>query len=202
MLPAVAQTLAEILTGGTALISTEQIDFNHPGLRQDVRPALNLYCYNIRENYQVQHSQQQRESRSSRNQRPTPENCQAMWFDVSFIVSAWDCTVLGEQHLLSEALTLLLRHRWLKEELLAPTLRGYGSLSINISAVKHLDAAVLWNALGVRLRPALYVTVTAPLRLSCDASGLEVKTTGEQRSRGDERLMKRDSTKPNSLTVG
>lgn len=163
MIPAVAQTLAEILAGGTALISTEQIDFNHPGVRQDIRPSLNLFCYNIQQNERVQMGQGQIEDRNSQcNSHLATAHRPTVWFDVSFLVSAWDRTALGEQRLLSEALTLLLSYQILPEELLAPALRGYGNLSITVSAFGTIDAAILWNALAVPLRPALYVTVTIP----------------------------------------
>ncbi|MBD2742218.1 Pvc16 family protein [Coleofasciculus sp. FACHB-1120] len=157
MIPATAQTLAEILAEGISLLSTEQIDFNHPGRREDVRPVLNLFCYNIGENSQVDHRINQEKPHP-----PTFGKYSPLWFDISFLVSAWDHTALGEQRLLSEALMLLLRYRWLPEELLAPSLRGYGSLSMTISAVGLIDAVALWRALGVPLRPALYVTVTVP----------------------------------------
>jgi hypothetical protein len=164
MIPAVAQTLAEILAGGTSLISTEQIDFKHPGMQQDIKPALNLYCYDIREHNQVLHLGSQY---TQDNPPLTAVHCPTLWFDVSFLISAWDCTALGEYRLLSEALTLLLHHRSLPETLLAPTLRGYGSLSLTVSSVGLIDAAILWKALGVPLRPALYVTVKTPFYLSC-----------------------------------
>ena len=168
MIPAVAQTLAEILAGGTSLNSTEQIDFKHPGMQQDLKPALNLYCYDIRENNQVQHLGRHLESQYTQSKPPsTAVHRLALWFDVSFLISAWDGTALGEQRLLSEALTLLLRHRLLPEELLAPALRGYGSLSVTVSSVELMDAVSLWQALGTPLRPALYVTVTTPFQLVC-----------------------------------
>ena len=166
MIPAVARTLALILAGGTSLISTEQIDFNHPGWRQNTGSGLNLYCYDLRANDQVQHLDRQVESRNSQgNAQATTVHCPTMWFDVSFLVSAWDDTALGEQRLLSEALMLLLSHRFLKEELLAPALRGYGNLPITVTTVHPTDTAALWSALGVPLRPALYVTVSTPFNL-------------------------------------
>lgn len=156
MITAVSWTLAEILAGGSSLIGTEQIDFNHPGAEQYGEPRLNLYCYDLRENQQT---------RGTSN-----DNGSLIWFDVSFLVSAWDCTALGEQQLLSEALTLLLRHRFLPEDLLAPALRGYGMLPIRVSASGLVDTVAFWSALGVPLRPALYVSVTVPLNLQGESS--------------------------------
>lgn len=171
MIPAATQTLAEILAGGTSLLSTEQIDFNHPGVRQDAGPGLNLYCYNIRENGQVHHSGCQVEYRvPQEGPSAATGKSSILWFDVSFLVSAWDFTSLGGQRLLSEALTLLLSRRWLQEESLPLSLRGHGDLLMTVSAVKPIDAAALWSALGVPLRPALYVTVTIPVYLQGESS--------------------------------
>ncbi|MBH8560926.1 DUF4255 domain-containing protein [Nostoc sp. CENA67] len=159
MIPAATQTLAEILADGISLLSTEQIDFNHPGMEQNVNPRLNLYCYNIRENVYIQQSV---------SRHPVEQGIQMLsprWFDVSFLVSAWDFTSLGEQRLLSEVLILLLHHHSLQEEVLAPALRGHGELSMTVSAIHPIDAAALWSALGVPLRPALYVTLTIPFNL-------------------------------------
>lgn len=151
MIPAVAQTLAEVLVEGTSLISTEQIDFGHPSAQQNIRPGLNLYCYDLRE------------CQDRRNLPPRSEIREARWFDVSFLVSARNCTPLGEQRLLSEALTLLSYRSWLPAELLAPTLKGCGGLCITISTISPTDAVALWSALGAKLRLALYVTITVPL---------------------------------------
>jgi hypothetical protein len=166
MIPAVAQTLAKILAGGTSLISTEQIDFNHPSWRKNAEPGLNLYCYDLRANSQVQQLKQQVESSYNPGQlQATLVNGATIWFDVSFLVSAWDYTALGEQRLLSETLMLLLQHRCLNEELLAPELRGHGDLYLTVSTAHSPDTAALWSALGVPLRPAVYVTVTIPFTL-------------------------------------
>lgn len=162
MITAVAQALAEILAEGTSLIGTEQIDFHHPGITQDIRPRLNLYCYNLRENKQIQDIEE-RTPVNRQNICPASKNLSIVWFDISFLVTAWDCTALGEQRLLSEVLTQLLVYRLLPEELLVPELRSKSSLAIGISDMEASEAAALWSALKVPLRPALYVTVSVPL---------------------------------------
>lgn len=162
MIPAVAQTLAEILAGGTSLISTEQIDFNHPGLQEDgIYPRLNLYCYDLRASARVERDRSQLGSQPQGTVRKNP----LIWFDISFLVSAWDRTALGEQRLLSEAIALLLPLRSLSEDLLPPSLRSFGNLPVAVSAIHPADTAALWSALGVPLRPALHVTVTVPINL-------------------------------------
>ncbi|MCD8487737.1 MAG: DUF4255 domain-containing protein [Desertifilum sp.] len=152
MIPAVAQTLAELLAGETSLVSTEQIDFNHPGLRAKPGPRLNLYCYHIRANHQGQINS-------------LTSSGLTQWFDVSFLVSAWDDTALGEQRLLYETLMSLLQHCALEETHLAPALRGYGNLAIAVSSLHPTETVAIWTALGVPLRPALCVTVTIPVNL-------------------------------------
>lgn len=179
MIPAVAQTLAKILAGGTSLISTEQIDFNHPGWRQNTGSGLNLYCYDLRANNQVQQSVRQRQSKT--NQGATHETTgdnSAKWFDVSFLVSAWGDTALGEQQLLSEALMLLLPHPLITEELLVPVLRGYGKLPMTVTTVDSTDTVALWSALGVPLRPALFVTVTIPFHSLATSGQAELSLQG------------------------
>lgn len=165
MLISVLQTLAEMLAGGTSLTSTEQIDFSRPGSRRGecAGPLLNLYFYDIRESKQVKHAGTQVDGKLSEVRlQATNASWSPNWFELSLMVTAWDRTALGEHHLLSEALNLLLRHRSLQEEFLTPELRGYGNLPMTVSATPPIDLGVLWSALSVPLRPALYLTVTVP----------------------------------------
>lgn len=164
MLIFVLQTLAEILAGGTSLTSTEQIDFSHPSNRKEegAGPTLNLYIYDIRESKQMQHSGRQVERRLTRALQPADVNWSPTWFDISILLTVWDRTALGEHHLMSQALTVLLRHRLLREEFLVSELRGYGNLNMTVSLEPQLEAGSLWSALTIPLRPALYLMVTVP----------------------------------------
>lgn len=187
MISAVTQTLASLLADETSLTGTEQIDFDSPATRRSVRPRLNLYCYDLRQcdrtvnaawsvrshaafQHQVHQVSQLAQRQVSPISGPDPLSEQlsvspltdVIWFDISFIVSAWDWTELGEQRLLSEALAPLLRHPLLREDRLVPALWGWGAISIQVGTVSFGDVAALWRALGAPLRPALYVTVTAP----------------------------------------
>ncbi len=178
MLISVLQTLAEMLAGGTSLTSTEQIDFSRPGSRQDegAGPRLNLYFYDIRENKQVQHCYGQVDHKLSEGKLQVPSVSWSLsWFDVSLMVTAWDRTALGEHHLLSEALNLLLRHRSLQEEFLTPESRGYGNLPITVSATPPIELGTLWRALSIPLRPALYLTVTVPFEAQTIQTSVHTK---------------------------
>ncbi|WP_088240624.1 Pvc16 family protein [Calothrix rhizosoleniae] len=164
MLIYVLQSLAQILAGGTSLTSTEQIDFGHLGNRREEStvPTLNLYVYDIRESKQLQHSGRQVERRVGRSLQNASVNWSPNWFDVSLLLTAWDRTALGEHYLISEALSLLLRHRSIQEQFLLPELRHYGNLSMSIALEPPIEVGSLWSALNVPLRPALYLTVTVP----------------------------------------
>jgi hypothetical protein len=164
MLIFVVQTLAEILAGGTSLISTEQIDFSHPSHRREegAGPTLNLYVYDLRESKQMQHSGRQVERKLNNGLQSATVNWSPIWFDVSLLLTAWDRTALGEHHLLSEALNVLLRHRSLQEDFLLPELRGYGNLSMTVALDPPIEVGSLWSALNVPLRAGLFLTVTAP----------------------------------------
>jgi Pvc16 N-terminal domain/Carboxypeptidase regulatory-like domain len=165
MLISVLQTLAEILAGGTSLNSTKQIDFGHPSNRREeaTEPILNIYVYDIRESKQVQHSGRQLERNRTGSGPTATVGWAPTWLDISMLLTAWDKTTLGEHHLLTEALTLLLRHRSLREEFLLPELRGYGNLSMTVSLDPAIEIGSLWSALTVPLRAALFLTVTIPI---------------------------------------
>lgn len=165
MLIFILQTLAGILAGGTSLTSTEQVDFSHPANRREeaTGPMLNLYVYDIRESKQAQHSGRQVTRKKTGILQPGSVNWSPNWFDISMLLTAWDRTALGEQHLLTEVLTLLLRHRALREEFLLPELRDYGNLSMTVGLDPAIEIGSLWSALSVPLRPAVYLSVTVPL---------------------------------------
>lgn len=174
MLIFVLQTLAEILAGGTSLTSTEQIDFSHPGNRREegAGPTLNLYIYDIRESKQYQQAGRQVERNTTRHLQAGTVTWAPAWFDVSLLLTAWDRTTLGEHHFLSEALTVLIRHRALEEEFLIPELRGNGSLPMMIGIQPSLEVGGLWSALNVPLRSALYITVSVPFNTQATTTPL------------------------------
>ena len=162
MLPAVAQTLANILVGDTSLSSTEHIDFNPPGSELSGQPGFNLYCYSIIECLRDESSLTASELINPPPQSPSLSTIR--WFDVSFLISARDHTWLGKHQLLSEALMSFLNRPQLEEDLLAPELQGYGSLSLSMRPNEIINPATLWTSLGVPVRPALYITITIPIK--------------------------------------
>lgn len=174
MLIFVLQTLAEILAGGTSLTSTTQIDFSHPSNRREeaTEPILNVYIYDIRESKQLQHSGRQLERSQTGLRQTANVTWPPTWFEISVLLTAWDKTAFGEHHLLTEALTVLLRHRALKEEFLVSELRGYGNLSMSVSTEPAIEVGSLWSALTVPLRAALFLTITVPFEAQSTTTSL------------------------------
>lgn len=178
MISAVAQTLGRILAKETSLASSEAISFNFPRTNQPIASELILYFYDIRAISGLILPLTQPNIKNSvatvaklhlsSNQTQLKK---IKWFEVLFLLSASDHTNLGSQQLLSEALTVLLRHELLSEQLLAPILQGYGDLPLVVHRQQNLVG--LWQALAVPFRPALYFKVIAPLKLST----AEIKTS-------------------------
>lgn len=164
MIPAVAQTLAQLLVAGTSIGSTEQIDFGYPGLKQDSSPCLNLFFYGVQANQYLAPVQTVRSqiTDAANTHLATPS---VDWYDVLFLLVAWDQTSLGEQRLLSEALMLLRCYSALPEDILAPVLQGHGALPLEVSTIQLSNIFTVWHALQLPLRPSLHISVTAPLSL-------------------------------------
>ena len=165
MLNSILQTLAEMLTNGTVLNSTEQIDFSHPASLENSNRdrSLNLYLYDIRINKKMPSNGRQVERHFDELRQVAKVSRVPSWFDVSIVITARDRTVLGENQLISETLLLLMRSRLLHEEFLTPDLRGHGNLSLSVTDRPPIDVGSLWSSLSVPIRPAIYLTVTVPL---------------------------------------
>lgn len=163
MIPAVAQTLAQILVAGTSIGSTEQIDFGYPGLKQDSTPCLNLFFYGVQESRHLASTRTVRSQVTDVHNLAIPS---VDWYDVLFLLVAWDQTSLGEQRLLSEALMLLRCYPALPEDILTPVLQGHGALPLEVSTIQLSKILTLWHALQLPLRPSLHISVTAPLSLN------------------------------------
>ena len=165
MLNSVLQTLAEMLTNGSVLTSTEQINFSHPGSLENSNRelSLNLYLYDVRISKKMPNNGRQVERYFDDSRQVAEVSRAPSWFDISMVITARDRTVLGELHLLSETLLLLMRSRILREEFLTPDLRGHGNLSLSVTNDPTIDVVSLWNSLSIPIRPAIYLTVTVPL---------------------------------------
>ena len=113
MLNSILQTLAEMLTNGTVLTSTEQIDFSHPASLENSNrdQLLNLYLYDVRISKKMPSNGRQVERHFDDSRQVAEVSRAPSWFDISIVITARDRTVLGEHRLLSETLLLLMRSR-------------------------------------------------------------------------------------------
>jgi Pvc16 N-terminal domain len=176
MIFAATQSLAEFLTNTLPMIEKEHISFEHPQvlptcrLLEAYKPCLNLYCYHIQESWC---SHQASTDRPSSEVLPPLEvqldrivdaTTTYRWFELTFLVSITDHTVLGEQHLLSDIVELLSNHHFLPEQVVAPELRGLGQLPLRISSPAIGDTLTLWQVLQAPLRLSLQITLTVPTR--------------------------------------
>jgi hypothetical protein len=88
-----------------------------------------------------------------------------IWFNVVFALMACDHTALGEQTLLSESLSLLLQSPHLPQQFLSPALQRYPALPLRVAPLTLTAQPAFWPALGIPLRPALQIAVTAPFEI-------------------------------------
>jgi Pvc16 N-terminal domain len=157
MILAATQSLAEFLSDALPLIEKGHISFEHPQVLQSDRPCLNLYCYHIQKSCKSYQSPLDAGGQSPRYQ----------WFDLTFLVSIADHTALGEQHLLSNVVSLFSSYQFLPEQVIAPGLQGLGSLPVNIANQSIGETMTLWQVLRSPLRLSLHITLTIPI--SCRA---------------------------------
>ena len=154
MIAAVTQTLTEILVENSALIKNVEIDLNHPQTRRDIKPALSLYLYEL--------TTSNHNCRENRYSPLDTEHHIVNWYDLSFVIIPWDWTVLGQWQLLSEVLKSLIPYQLIVQDKLAPELRGFGDLPLQI-ATSAPNPVRQKKIQGSLFNPALYITIKTPL---------------------------------------
>jgi hypothetical protein len=125
-----------------------------------MKPCLHLYHYEIQSAqspYPQAHAVPILERHSD-----LEVGSQPIWFNVVFALMACDHTVLGEQTLLSDSLSLLLQSPYLPQQFLSPTLQHYPALPLRVAPLTLTTQPAFWAALGIPLRPALQIAVTTP----------------------------------------
>jgi hypothetical protein len=167
MILAATQSLAEFLSDALPLIEKGHISFEHPQVLQSDRPCLNLYCYHIQKSCNSYQSPLDAGGQSPRYQ----------WFDLTFLVSIADHTALGEQHLLSNVVSLFSSYQFLPEQVIAPGLQGLGSLPIGINNQTIGDTMALWQVLRSPLRLSLHITLTIPISCRTPDPIVELRET-------------------------
>ena len=156
MLPAVAYTLADFINSGIPSISTESIRFEHPSFASAHYPSLNLYLYDISRSSHSRNSHSQ-----SSYGPPTPIKravAWSAWFNASFLLTVQEHTQYGRQRIITAAMAHCQQHAYLSHHQLAPTLRGYGCLPLQVQPM----AAAVCDRLDIPQQPGLQLTLTVP----------------------------------------
>lgn len=150
-------------------ISEQEVDIQFEAPTQEHierlwRPAINLFLYNIHENTELRQNNYQSVRGNGRAEwRPAPRR-----FNLRYMVSALSSEIEDEAQLCWRVLATLVRYPQIPVELLPEEVRA-----LDIPLVTKLGEddesqhlLSLWNALGVRPRPALAYTVTVPVELA------------------------------------
>lgn len=123
-------------------------------------PTLNCYLFDIRENLSLRQQGRQLEPKEPGELlRRQP----ALWFDLTYLITAWTQAIEDEHMLLWQALLTLAQHRALPPERLAEGLRGraapiYTSVARPDSVLK--SPGEFWSALENQLKPSISYTLT------------------------------------------
>lgn len=165
MIDDVDRTLRSLLERSLGL-TPDQVYFDRPDERfaQTVKSprALCIYLCDVRENRDLRSAEFSVERRSDGAATVRPP---AMYFELTYLVTAWADKRETEHELLSQALKLLLGHPTLDGELLQGSLREQGmALPASVGSPDSVtDPMALWSGLG-GIRPALFYSVTVPVQ--------------------------------------
>lgn len=123
-------------------------------------PTLNCYLFDIRENVEMRQQGRQIEPQdpgSAVRRQP------ALWFDLTYLITAWTQAIEDEHLLLWQALLALARYRALPTERLPEALQQratpiYASVARPDNVLK--SPGEIWSALENQLKPSLSYTLT------------------------------------------
>ena len=109
------KTLKKLLVQEVSSTSEEQIHFEAPDDSfAPALPAVNLFLYDVRENWELRSNEWQIERGTDIVTRhPPPARV-----DCSYLITAWAGDIDSEHRLLGEIMRVLLRHRQLPAEML------------------------------------------------------------------------------------
>lgn len=141
------------------------------------KPTLNCYLFDIRENPERrQHGVQTDQTDPKRPVRRRPP----LYFDLTYVITAWTRVVEDEHRLLWHVLTTLLRFSSLPSEHLQGALAEQDSaITVQTAQSNGLlkNPNDFWGALDNQLRPALSFVVTMAYDRAALAAGPPVMTT-------------------------
>ncbi|NEQ63086.1 MAG: DUF4255 domain-containing protein [Moorea sp. SIO4A1] len=161
------RTLEELLKGELPpeLISSVTISFATPDKDFSVKPAINLFLYDVRENVELRNttwSTERSNGRATKRRNPVRVDC-------SYLITAWSALTGNgqrpeqeEHQWLGEVMKVLLRHRIIPAAVLQGSLRGMEPpiRTVSLSQSNLQSLGEFWQAMGGKPRPALNYTLT------------------------------------------
>ncbi|AOY81874.1 MULTISPECIES: DUF4255 domain-containing protein [Moorena] len=162
------KTLEELLKGELPpdLISSVTISFATPDKDFSVKPAINLFLYDVRENLELRNttwSTERSNGRATKRRNPVRVDC-------SYLITAWSALTTGdgqkpeqeEHQWLGEVMKVLLRHRIIPAAVLQGSLKGMEPpiRTVSLSQSNLQSLGEFWQAMGGKPRPALNYTLT------------------------------------------
>jgi hypothetical protein len=132
-------------------------------------PTLNLFLYDVRENWELRSNEWLEERRDGRGYRQKPP----ARVDCSYMITAWageggEKGVASEHELLGEVMRVLLRHRHIPEEYLKGDLKGQEP-PVRAKALHPGNLQSMgeyWQAMGGKPKAALNYTLTISVPLA------------------------------------
>jgi hypothetical protein len=179
MLTDLDKTLKQLLTQ-TIPIKNNEVDVQFELPRRDwsaglLRPTINLYLYDIRENTGLRANEwiieRSEDGRATKKKPPLRIN-------VSYMVTVWANILEDEHRLLWRTLATLMSYKELPPEVLQGEL-AHATVPIPITTAQPDDipnTADLWGALDNELKATIHLTVTLPLDIAKAITGPLVLT--------------------------
>lgn len=167
MLSNLDETIRQILVQAGGLDSSEvEVSFEIPDREWSAgisKPTLNCYLFDIRENRELrQHGMES----VAQNGRVTFRQRPVVYFDLTYLITAWTREVEDEHRLLWHILQTLLRFERLPDQYLQGELRGS---ELPIYARTAMPEGVLkspgefWTALENQIKPSISYVITVSL---------------------------------------
>lgn len=175
MIHEVDEGIRRLLADGDVPGDQGELAFDAPTTDWTARrnaPTVNVFLYDIREDLTRRHAgavEVHGEDGVLSGWRGV-----ARWFELSYLVTAWTNRPQDEHRLLSQALGCLVRSERIEPRWLTGSLAELG-LSIGVQVARPVPegraATDVWSALGGQLKPAITLTVIAPLAGEWTAAG-------------------------------
>lgn len=196
MIQELSQALSRLLI--QAGLGEIEVVFNRPAEDfQPVKPTINLFLYDLRENLDLRHNEPDIDRRNGQviTRRPP------LFVACSYLVTAWvgksqtETEILQEQALLSQALQIFARNPTIPEDVLPESLKktipAWEMVTFLPDAQKNLSE--FWSSIGNKLRPSFNATVTLPMAVFAEVASpmvMTAKVKFGERTTPEEKLIK------------